>query len=239
VIEAIESGAIGTGAGGPQRPRPSAGGTAGSTAGGTAEAVAGLQSGADAGARGHGAGPVGRLLTGIGDAGDDRCPEADREFRAVLLEELARRYLRTVRGHARASEVPRVWQIVLGRWEGHTAGPARTALAGAYALVGHDLAPAVVSACTVLGRVPGRAEHAVVQAVVGLIADFAEGAAACADAATRDHARGLVLLCARGEAWRQAEHLWTVRGRPSEAEKERAALDWRAALVAEALLRGT
>jgi hypothetical protein len=224
VIEAIGSGAVGTGAD-----------RAGTRSGEMAEAVAALQRGADARARGHGAGPVGRLLTVLARAGEDRCSVADGEFRAALVAELARRYLRSVRCHARDATVPRVWQVLLDRWEGGSADAARTVLAGAHALVGHDLPQAVVSTCTVLGRTPGRAERAVVQAVVDRIAAHAE-AAAGADADSLDAAHGLALLCARGEGWRQAEHLWAVRGRPSEAEQERAALDWRAALVAEALL---
>jgi len=221
VIEAVGSEAVGTGA---QRSR--------ARTGDVVRAVARLQPGADEGVPGHGPGPVGRLLTGLVD-GPRR---GDEEFHTVLLAELARRYLRVVRGHTRRAPLPRVWQVVLDGWEGLAADPVRVALAGAHALVAHDLAPSVVSASTVLGRVPARAERAVVHAVAERIAGLAEDAAAGADAATRDHARGLALLCSRGEGWRQAEHLWAVRGRPSEAERERAALDWRAALVAEALL---
>jgi hypothetical protein len=226
VFEAMESGAIG--AGGPDHP------------GGAVEVVGRLQAGADAGFHGHGAGPVGRLLTAV-VAGDDT-GESDADFQAALLAELARRYLRAVRAHARGSGVPRVWQVVLGRWEGGGGDPARTALAGAHALVCYDLPPAVVSACTLLGRAPGRVEQAVVQAVTERIARLANEAAAitaAADIGSRDDARGLALLLSRSECWRQAEHLWTLRGRPSEAEKERAALDWRAALVARALLGST
>jgi hypothetical protein len=220
VLVAIESGAVETGD--PDRP------------GGVVDAVAGLQEGADAGVRGHGAGPVGRLLTAIA-APDDAAAQLETEFRAALVAELARRYLRAVRAHARGSGAPRVWQVLLSRWEGGTGDPARTALAGAHALVCFDLPPAVVSACTLLGRSPGPVEQAVVQAVTGQITRLANEAAAT-DTRSRDDASGLSLLLSRSECWRQAEHLWTLRGRPSEAEKERAALDWRAALVARALL---
>ncbi|OLS99652.1 hypothetical protein BJF90_38850 [Pseudonocardia sp. CNS-004] len=223
---AIESGAVGTGG----RGRP----------GGVVDAVVRLQDGADAGRCGHGAGPVGRLLTTVA-ATDDATggtAQADLEFRSELVAELVRRYLRAVRAQARGSGAPRVWQVVLGRWEGGAGDPARTALAGAHALVCFDLPPAVVSACTLLGRGPGPGEEATVQAVTGQLARLANEAAAAAatDMGSRDDASGLALLLSRSECWRQAEHLWTVRGRPSEAEKERAALDWRAALVARALL---
>lgn len=218
MLVAIESEAVETGD--PDRP------------GGVVDAVAGLQEGADTGVRGHGAGPVGRILTAIA-APDEAAAQLDTEFRAALVAELARRYLRAVRAHGRGSGAPRVWQVLLGRWESGTGDPARTALAGAHALVCFDLPPAVVSACTLLGRGPGPVEQAVVQAVTAQIARLANEAA---DAHSRDDASGLALLLSRSECWRQAEHLWTLRGRPSEAEKERAALDWRAALVARALL---
>jgi hypothetical protein len=221
VLVAIESGAVETGD--PDRP------------GGVVDAVARLQGGADAGVRGHGAGPVGRLLTAVA-VPDDAAPQLEAEFRAALVAELARRYLRAVRAHAKGSGAARVWQVLLSRWEGGTGDPARTALAGAHALVCYDLPPAVVSACTLLGRGPGPVEQAVVQAVTAQIARLANEAGAATDASSHDDARGLALLLSRSECWRQAEHLWTLRGRPSEAEKERAALDWRAALVARALL---
>lgn len=209
--------------------------------GGVVDAVARLQEGADAGVRGHGAGPVGMLLTAVAVPDDTAASgpaQLDTEFRAALVAELGRRYLRAVRAFDRGSGAPRVWQVVLSRWEGGTGDPARTALAGAHALVCFDLPPAVVSACTLLGRSPGPAEQAVVQAVTGQVARLANEAAAGAatDTGSRDDASGLALLLSRSECWRQAEHLWTLRGRPSEAEKERAALDWRAALVARALL---
>ena len=227
MLVAIESGAAETGD--PDRP------------GGVVDAVAGLQQGADAGICGHGAGPVGRLLTAVAapdDVSASGSAQPDGEFRAALVGELVRRYLRAVRAHARGSGAPRVWQVVLSRWEGGAGDPARTALAGAHALVCFDLPPAVVSACTLLGRSPAPAEQAAVQAVTGQIARLANDAAAAAatDTGSRDDASGLALLLSRSECWRQAEHLWTLRGRPSEAERERAALDWRAALVARALL---
>jgi hypothetical protein len=223
VLVAIESGAVETGD--PDRP-------------GVVDAVAGLQDGADAGVRGHGAGPVGRLLTAVAapdDAASGGPAQLDAEFRAALVAELARRYLRAVRAHARGSGAPRVWQVLLSRWEGGAGDPARTALAGAHALVCYDLPPAVVSACTLLGRSPGPVEQAVVQELTGQITRLANEAGAT-DSRSDDDASGLALLLSRSECWRQAEHLWTLRGRPSEAEKERAALDWRAALVARALL---
>ncbi|GAA5130625.1 DUF5995 family protein [Pseudonocardia adelaidensis] len=225
MLVAIESGAVGTGD--PDRP------------GGVVDAVVRLQEGADAGVHGHGAGPVGRLLTAVAEP-DDAAPQPEAEFRTALVAELARRYLRAVRAHAKGSGAPRVWQVLLSRWEagrpdGGAGDPTRTALAGAHALVCFDLPPAVVSACTLLGRSPGPVEQAVVQAVTARIARLANEAAAI-DTRSDDDASGLALLLSRSECWRQAEHLWTLRGRPSEAEKERAALDWRAALVARALL---
>jgi hypothetical protein len=198
--------------------------------------LARLQPGADAGRRGEGVGPVNRLLTGVvGAVVDD--VGADREFTAGLVTELARRYLRAVRAHARGAGVPRAWQEVIDRWGAATAGPGRIALAGGLTLVGLDLAPAVVSICTLLGRTPGPAERGDVQMIIGLIVHGLEAAGAPDPGAGADDA-GLGPLLSHHDAWRQAEHLWALRGRPSEAELERAAMDWRAGLVARGLLAG-
>jgi hypothetical protein len=232
VIEAIGSGTSADhadGESGADRP--------GAAADGVTETLVPRQAAAGDDAGGRPVGPVGGLLTAVAGVGPEPDTGGDGEFRVALLGELERRYLRALRRHACAAAVPRVWQVVLDQWEAGT-DPCRSLLAGTYALVGHDLAPAVVSACTLLGRSPGRAERAVVEALLDLVARLLADTvdSAGADPATRGDAAGLTLLLGRGEGWRQAEHLWTVRGRPSEAAKERAALDWRAALVARALL---
>ena len=198
-----------------------------------------LQPGADAGCPGEGAGPVNRLLAEVVEAASidgDLAP--DGEFVAVLVTELAKRYLRAVSGRTRGLPVPRAWQEIFDRWDPATSDAARITLAGGLTIVGHDLPSAVVSACTLLGRTPGPAERAAVQLIVALVADTVrETAAAAALPATADVAGGPgLLLSSRNDAWRQAEHLWAVRGRPSEAEKERAAMDWRAGLVVRGLL---
>ncbi|MCH6169444.1 DUF5995 family protein [Pseudonocardia alaniniphila] len=192
-----------------------------------------LQPGADAGRRGDGAGPVNRLLTGVVEATVEAGSTVDPEFVAVLVTELARRYLRAVSCYARGARVPRAWREVLGRWDPENIDPARITLAGGLTIVGHDLPSAVVSTCTLLGRTPGPAERAAVQMIVGLIADRLRDDAAVVALLGSD---GVGVLLSRHDAWRQAEHLWAVRGRPSEAEEERAAMDWRAGLVARGLL---
>ena len=192
-----------------------------------------LQPGSDAGRRGDGAGPVNRLLTGVVGATVEAESTADTEFVAVLVTELARRYLRAVSGYARGATVPRAWREVIGRWDPENIDPARITLAGGLTIVGHDLPSAVVSTCTLLGRTPGPAERAAVQMIVGLIADRLRADAAVVALLGAD---GVGVLLSRHDAWRQAEHLWAVRGRPSEAEEERAAMDWRAGLVARGLL---
>jgi hypothetical protein len=197
-----------------------------------------LQPGADAGRPGEGAGPVNRLLAEVVEAASidgDLAP--DGEYVTVLVTELAKRYLRAVSGHARGLAVARAWQEILDRWDPATADPARITLAAGLTIVGHDLPSAVVSACTLLGRTPGPAERAAVQLTVALVADvLRETAAATALPAPANAAGGPRLLLSRNDAWRQAEVLWAVRGRPSEAEKERAAMDWRAGLVVRGLL---
>ncbi|WP_346275695.1 DUF5995 family protein [Pseudonocardia sp.] len=225
----------GIGPRGPEVPGP-AGAVEPLTPQGIVDVLARLQAGADAGRRGEGVGPVNRLLSAVvGAAVDD--VGADREFAAGMVTELAKRYLRAVRGHARGTPVPRAWQEVIDRWDPATADPGRIALAGGLTLVGLDLAPAVVSICTLLGRTPGPAERADVQTIIGLIAHRLEAAGAGDPGAAADDA-GLGLLLSHHDAWRQAEHLWALRGRPSEAEVERSAMDWRAGLVARGLLAG-
>ncbi|OLT21733.1 hypothetical protein BJF78_34075 [Pseudonocardia sp. CNS-139] len=233
MIETIDPGAIGTaGPGGAGNGWP---GESPSTPAGVADVLARLRPAADAHRRGAGAGPVNGLLAGLAGA-VGRLPGPDAEFGCTLVVELARRYLEAVRGHGRGTAVPRVWQVVLDAWTGDV--PAgRIALAGAHALAGLDLPPAVVSTCTLLGRVPGPAERGDLETVVGLLSGLAcDSARNDPDDATADGVRGLESLLTRGESWRQAEHLWSVRGRPTEAERDRDALDWRATLVARGVL---
>jgi hypothetical protein len=235
VIDTIGPGAIGTAGPG------DAGNTGAlcadlSTPASVVDALARLQPDADAHRRGAGAGPVNGLLAELVTAVGG-CTAADPEFGCALVVELARRYLHAVRDHGRGTAVPRVWRVVLDEWAAAGPHPERIALAGAHALVALDLPPAVVSTCTLLGRSPGPVERGELQAVVVLLAGLArEAARHSADQATVDAASGLEPLFTRGECWRQAEHLWTVRGRPSEAERDRDALDWRAALVARGVL---
>jgi hypothetical protein len=229
LIETIDQGAIGTAGPGAEDGGP--GGSGPSTPAAVVEALAQLGTAAS----GH---PVNQLLSGLAAAVGGRTGH-DPELDAALVVELARRYLQVVRDHERGVVLPRVWQVVLDSWGRPGADPRRIALAGVQALVGHDLPAAVVSTCTLLGRTPGPAERGEVEALVLYLAGLAgEAARDTADAATLDDASGLELLLNRGEAWRQAEHLWSLRGRPSEAERYRSALDWRAALVARGVLAG-
>jgi hypothetical protein len=235
VIEAIGHVAIGTAGPGGGNDGPGDSGPA--TPAAVVEALARLTPDADAHRRGAGAGPVNGLLTELATAVGGCDGAADPEFGSALVVELARRYLQVLRDHGRAAVVPRVWQVVLDAWAGPAPDVERITLAGAHALAGHDLPPAVVSTCTLLGRTPGPAERADLQAVVVLLATLAGDAARRSpDPGVLDGAAVLELLLTRGECWRQAEHLWRVRGRPSEAERDRDALDWRAALVARGLL---
>lgn len=248
MIETIDQGAIGTagpGAAGDGEPGESGAESSDptpldpGTPDDVVEALARLRPGADAHRRGAGAGPVNELLAGLA-AAVGGCGTHDPEFGGVLVVELARRYLHVVGAHGRGAEVPRVWQLVLDSWtDPGGAARERITLAGAHALVGHDLPPAVVTTCTLLGRAPGPAERADLQAAVVLLAGIARDAARhSADPATLDDAADLEPLLTRGDCGRQAEHLWTVRGRPSEADRDREALDRRAALVVRGLLAG-
>lgn len=187
-----------------------------------------------------GVAPVDRVLTGLAAAvGRDRCDVA-----AAVAAELARRYLRAVRCFTGGAPVARSWRVLFRWWEpGVSSPPARSplraTLVGVAVLAGNDLAPAVVSTCTLLGHAPGPAECDAVDTILLVLADIVRDAVRAAgdgDPDGAEAAEGLLLLLARRDPWRVAEHLWTLRGRPAEAEAERSALDWRTSAVGRALL---
>jgi hypothetical protein len=164
-----------------------------------------------------------------GDAASDAVSDAasdadfDAEFEAVLVRRLAERHLRTVADHAAGVPVPRVWQLLL---DAPPASSARLALAVGRALRDHDLTLAFVGAATVLGRTPGTRERDGHQAVAALLGRCVrELADRTGDAADAAEAARLDDPAARRAAWQRAEHLWTLRGRPAEAEDARRALD--------------
>jgi Family of unknown function (DUF5995) len=147
----------------------------------------------------------------------------DLEFEAVLVRRLAERYLRAVADRAAGAPVPRVWRLLLAA---SSAPPVRLALAGVRVLRDHDLTLAFVGAATVLGRSPGPAERDGYGRVAALLGrcgrEVARGSADAGDAA---EAARLDDPEARRAAWERAAHLWTLRGRPAEAETARRALD--------------
>lgn len=192
-----------------------------------------------------GAAPVTRLLIDVtGAVGADRTGPrrfADAEFVTALTVELVRRYLRAVRSHARGAPVAKAWKVVLDCGGRPEPSRQRVARAGVNALVDHDLALALVTTCTLLGRAPGPAERRDVDELIALIGDRLSeisGPDAGGTAATGGFSdlRGLAFLLTRSESWRRAEHLWTLRGRPAEAEAERASIDWHTSLVGRGLL---
>ncbi|OJY52275.1 DUF5995 family protein [Pseudonocardia sp. 73-21] len=182
-----------------------------------------------------GVAPVDRVLTGLATAvGGDRC-----DVTAAVAAELARRYLRAARCFHAGAPAPRSWQVLFRWWEPAVSSPLRATLVGVAVLAGNDLPPAVVSTCTLLGHAPGPAECDAVDSISRTLADIVRDAvldAGGADPDGAEAAEGLLLLLARRDPWRLAEHLWTLRGRPAEAEAERSALDWRTSAVGRALL---
>jgi hypothetical protein len=149
--------------------------------------------------------------------------EPDAEFEQVLARRFAGRYLRVVADGAEGRPVPRVWQLLL---DPPPVRPARLALAGVGALLMYDLTIAFVGACTVLGRGPGRHERDVHRRAAALLgACGRELVRGSGDPAERAAAAFLDSPAARDAAWARAEHLWTLRGRPAEAEQERETLD--------------
>lgn len=184
---------------------------------------------------------VNRLWTGVVREMRDRLAAggtfADTEFAMALVVVLTRRYLQAV-GELRADAAPRSWRVLLDRRAAADVTSCQFELAGITVLVHHDLAPALVSTCTVLGRPLGQIEKTDCEAFIGIVAEHVRrmvpGAGSSGDYA--DELGALTAAVSRNGAWVLAEHLWTLRGRPAEAEAERAAIDWRASMIGRAIL---
>jgi len=163
--------------------------------------------------------------------------DPDPEFEAVLVRRLAHRYLRVVADRAAGRPVPQAWGLVLAS---PTARPARLALAGAATLLGYDLMLAVVGTCTVLGRTPGVRECAGHHRVAALLAAHGlDMVRRSGDPGEVAAAAGLGAPAVLAAAWARAAHLWTMRGRPAEAEAEHAALDLAVRTSIAQVLAGT
>jgi hypothetical protein len=145
------------------------------------------------------------------------------EFETVLVRRLAHRYLKVIADAAAARPVAWTWRLL---FDPPPASRARRAVAGVGALLGYDLTLAFASTCTVLGREPGSREreaHGRVAAMLGARAgELVRRTGRPADVAVAARLDG---PAHREAARRRAECLWTLRGRPSEAEAERDALD--------------
>ncbi|MHA6794377.1 DUF5995 family protein [Pseudonocardia bannensis] len=165
----------------------------------------------------------------------------DPEFAAVLDVQLMVRYLRAVRDDALGATVARSWRVLFERRAVASIAPVRFALAGVNAQVNHDLAVALVSTSTVLDRPPGAVERQDFTTLTHVLAErlrrhAGEQPGGGPGGAVDDDVVGLVAELSRGASWRRAEHLWTLRGRPGEAEAERASIDWRASMIGRAIL---
>jgi hypothetical protein len=162
--------------------------------------------------------------------------EPDPEFDEVVVRRLAHRHLRVVADRAAGLPVPRVWELLLSP---PPTRPARLALAGAVTLLGYDLTLAVVGTCTVLGRTPGVRERTGHHRLGALLAahglDLVRRAGDPGDVAA---AVGLAAPAVLTAAWERAVCLWTLRGRPAEADAERVALDLAVAASPAKVLAG-
>lgn len=166
---------------------------------------------------------VGAALTDALDDLDAGRTFADEEFTVTLLGRLARRVLAAT-GDPPAVEVPRAWQVVRERRHDPHIDRTRFAVAGAGALVNHDLPNAVVSACTLLGRVPGPVERADGEALVAAVA------------VRIAHLPGAGRMLPMHDVWEAVGRIWPVRGRPVEARVRREMIDREAERVTRAVL---
>lgn len=172
----------------------------------------------------------------------------DGEFLAQLDVEFARRYFVAVRADAAGQWVPAAWRVLLQRRADRSISPLRFAMAGVNAHVDYDLAFALVSTCTVLGRTLTAAERVDYDAINTIFAGHMAGLRQHFEdhfqreldqglfTELADGAGDLSVVMSRDAAWHRAEHLWTLRGRPEELERARAAIDWRASMLGLGML---
>ena len=171
----------------------------------------------------------------------------DPEYLARLDVEFARLYFTAIRADAAGgTATPRSWQVLFGR-RGDDIDPMRFAVAGVNAHVNRDLAFALLATCEKLDRPFSEAERADYNAINDIFAEhmsdlrrhFENRFERVLDKAVfddlADDAGDLTVLLARDAAWRRAEQLWAVRGKP-EFHRESAAIDWRASMIGRAIL---
>jgi uncharacterized protein DUF5995 len=163
------------------------------------------------------------LHAGAAHAGGAGVEEPDPEFEAVLVRRLAQRYLGVVADAAAGRPVPAVWQLLL---DPPPVRPIRLAMAGVGTLLGFDLTLAFVGTCTVLGRTPDGRERDTHHRVAALLGSGAREVVRCLGGVAESALAGaLDAPAAWDAAWLRAVRLWTLRGRPAEAEGERRLLD--------------
>lgn len=191
----------------------------------------------------------GRITSEVLDQLADQDRFRDPEFVARLDVELARRYFAALRTDVTGGTPARAWKVLFDRRRNPDTGPMEFAVCGVNAHVNFDLAQAVVRTCTVLGRRElGSVEHHDYQAINAVFArhmsclrdDFQAWLGREFDGlfldSLLDGASNLSVVVARDAAWRRAEHLWRLRSRPAEFERECEAIDWRAAMIGRGVL---
>jgi len=190
-----------------------------------------------------------RITSGLLEQLQDQDVFRDPEFLARLDVEFARRYFAALRTDVTGGTPPRAWRVLFDRRENPDTGPMEFAVCGVNAHVNYDLAPAVVRTCTVLGRRElGSAEHHDYRALNSAFAlhisrlrdHFQTWLGRDVDGtfldSLLDGASNLSVVVARDAAWRRAEHLWGLRSRPAEYDRECEAIDWRAAMIGRGVL---
>ncbi|TCK24665.1 DUF5995 family protein [Pseudonocardia endophytica] len=190
-----------------------------------------------------------RIATDVHEQVQDPDRFRDPEFVSRLAVELARRYFAALRTFVTGGRPPRAWAVLFDGRRDAAVGPLEFAVCGVNAHVNLDLAPAVVRTCTVLGRRGlGSTEHhdfqelgAVFTSHLCRLAEHLGARLGREIGGTYlerllDGAPSLTVVVARDAAWRCAEHLWGLRSRPAEYDRECEAIDWRAAMMGRGVL---
>jgi hypothetical protein len=171
----------------------------------------------------------------------------DPEFLNRLDVEFAKRFFHAVRADAAGRPAPRCWQVLFDRRSDERIDPMRFAVAGVNAHVNFDLAFAVVTTCEALPRPLGETERADYDVINDVFAEqmgdlrrhyedrFTQVLDRVVFDDLADDAGDITVIVARDAAWRRAEYLWTLRGKP-EFQREEDAIDWRASMLARGIL---
>jgi hypothetical protein len=173
----------------------------------------------------------------------------DGAWLALLDVEFAKLYFSALAGALSGGAVPDCWQVLFDRRNDVEAARIQFALAGINAHINHDLAEAIVNTCVLSGSVPADdsvhySDYTALNSALDSLIDAAKkelnvrllGDALPPFSRIEDTIAAWSVSAAREAAWRNAEHLWALRGLPKLAAGFLDVLDGLSAVIGKTLL---